>query len=132
MTRPRKKTVKTKSLAAVEKDIEKLKKQQAERETKPESPRDRLIFDLACRITSGSDLSIQNHDLEKLDDVVLEALDKAIGPAGLARSLKRLADAAETYMTSDPEMHSHADTERELEQSIEEARMLIKEGEDNS
>lgn len=106
--------------------------------------RSKLIFDLACRITSASDLSIMDHDLDTLDDVTLEAIGKALGSTALdaalaeiergktdrgakdvKRALASLTDAADTYMTSDPQMPSHAETERDLERAIEAARTIL-------
>jgi len=47
-------------------------------------------------------------------------------PQDTLGALGKLVDAADTYMTSDPQMSSHAETERDLERAIETARTLLK------
>jgi len=86
-----------------------------------------LLGHVAAKITGASCLSIREEDLDTLDDMTLEAIDKAmthIHPR-VKHALGTLADAADAYMTSDPQMPSHNETERDLEQAIDAARQML-------
>lgn len=50
---------------------------------------------------------------------------RAHAPHAVTEALRALADAAETFASSDPEMPSHAETEAEFERALAAARKVL-------